>query len=204
MMKRVLTMVALALATTAAAAQNITKHVDPVETFIGQTRMLGSMGGAWKAGIDAVWGLTINAFDDKPNIYKTELVIRAFNGKRIVGINAGSKLILKAGDTTIYLITPDGSQWDGGEETIVETDAEGGERLSYASEARYPITEADLELLKKHGFRKYRLQVEDNVYEHELDERHATKFAEKLSEAYKEIRDLQLFMAKKVNDLSDF
>ena len=155
-------MVALALATTAAAAQNITKHVDPVETFIGQTRMLGSMGGAWKAGIDAVCGLTINAFDDKPNIYKTELLIRAFNGKRIVGINAGSKLILKAGDTTIYLITPDGSQWDGGEETIVETDAEGGERLSYASEARYPITEADLELLKKHGFRKYRLQVEDN------------------------------------------
>ncbi|MDD7724056.1 MAG: hypothetical protein PUJ24_00110 [Bacteroidales bacterium] len=203
-MKRLFATAVVAMMVTAGLAQNITKHVEPVETFIGQTQMVGTLSAGLLEDFKAAYGITINAFDDKPKIFKTEIVIQTIASKDYAGINAGSKLILKSGGTTVFLITPDGSQWDGGMVTVVETDEKGEEHVEYISEAHYPITAPDLELLMKNGFTKYRLQTATEVFEHELDESKAQKCSEKLSEAYQKIREEQLKMAKMVNDLSDF
>lgn len=149
-------------------------------------------------------GFAIGKYGQSSEIV-TELLVRTFSKKGFKETNKGSRLILKVNGENMELVTPLGSCCPAAHTTYWGTDGilgllGGSETWVFATDAKYPLSKEQLEKLLKHGFSKYRLQVEGDVREGELDDKKLKKLTHKLDKAYKKIAKIPADM----NDLSDF
>lgn len=149
-------------------------------------------------------GFAIGKYGQSPESV-TEFVVRTYSKKGFKEINKGSKLILKVNGENMELVSPLGTGCPTAHTTYWGTDGilgllGGSETWVFTTDAKYPLTREQLEKLLKYGFSKYRLQVEGEVREGELDDKKLKKLTHKLNKAYKKIAKITADM----DDLSGF
>ena len=149
-------------------------------------------------------GFAVGKYGQNPETI-TEFVVRTYSKEGFKETNKGSKLILKVNGENMELVTPLGSCCATAHTTYWGTDGilgllGGSETWVFTTDVKYPISKGQLEKLLKYGFSKYKLQVEGEVREGELDDKKPKKLTHKLNKAYKKIAQIPADM----DDLSDF
>lgn len=194
---------AAVLLSTTVSAQNVTETSTQGAAFVGEEKRVQYLDGNPKTSRTCLeLGIAVGAYDNTPNEVTTELVVTFHSINAFQEVNPGSKFILKINGENVILITPEGTQCQGGLSTY--SNSFWGRRTFYKSVALYPISGENLDKLLEYGFTKYRLQFVGGVKEDELSERDTKWLRRSLNEEYTEVRKSQDEISNKVNDLSDF